>query len=170
MSTRTSRREFQEELARRLQAAAQGTSIHSALGIASGQAFWLFDLAHAGAIVALPPLLSVPLTRHWFAGIANVRGVLYGVVDFSAFLGGEQTSRSGEARLLLIGPSQGSALLVDRALGLRSLAAMTEQSAQGRPARNWVGSDFRDERGQIWHTVNSRLLLADPDFLSIGLQ
>ena len=37
----------------------------------------------------MPATVPVPLTHSWFRGVANVRGNLYSVVDFSAFQGGE---------------------------------------------------------------------------------
>ena len=56
----------------------------------------------------------------WFQGVANVRGNLYSVVDFAAFVGvGTATER---ARLVLFGERlrSAAALLVDRSLGLRN--------------------------------------------------
>ena len=170
MPARSNRREFQENLAQRLQEAARGERLRSALGVMSGQERWLFDLAEAGAIVPLTPLIGVPLTMHWFVGIAKVRGTLYSVVDFSAFCGSGQSNRGSDARLLLIGGTQGSALLVDRTLGLRRLDGMRLENAQQPPRHPWMGEDFRDEQGQLWHSVRIKQLLAHPDFLSVGLQ
>ena len=144
--------------------------MHRALGIMSGEELWLFDLANAGAVVPLTPLLGVPLTRQWFAGVANVRGALYSVVDFADFCGNGPTRRDSNARLLLIGAAQGSALLVGRTLGLRNLEAMTEQASGHRSRLVWMGPDYRDEQGQIWHSVQTEALLTCPEFLSIGSQ
>jgi twitching motility protein PilI len=47
----------------------------------------------------------VPLTRPWFAGIANIRGNLHAVGDFSVFCGGPPIVQNANARLLLIGSS-----------------------------------------------------------------
>ena len=38
-------------------------------------------------MIPVPPITPVPLTRPWFRGVANVRGNLYSVVDFAAFVG-----------------------------------------------------------------------------------
>lgn len=171
MSAHISRREFQRDLAQRLQSAARGETARSMLGFLSNQQFWLCELADAGAIVPLPPLLDVPLTRPWFAGIANLRGTLYSVVDFSAYCGGEPTDRNSDARLLLIGAPLGSnsALLVGRTLGLRSLANLEEDGGAAPPAQAWVGKSYRDEKGNAWCSLKIRQLLAHPDFLDIGL-
>ena len=60
----------------------------SKLGILAGERRWLVDLTDTGEVIPVPTIASVPLTRAWYAGVANVRGNLYSVVDFSAFLGG----------------------------------------------------------------------------------
>lgn len=70
----------------------------------------------------MPQLTPVPLTKKWFSGIANIRGNLYSVADFSALRGGEATPMNASSRLLLIGTKHGSnaALLVTRMLGLKT--------------------------------------------------
>ena len=136
MAKRISLREFQESLVERLNSAQRGATRRALLGVASGDDLWLLDLSDSGEVVPLPELTTVPLTKPWFAGIANIRGSLYSVVDFSAFRGGEPTRRNANARLLLVGARHGinSALLVDRTLGLKSLDDLEplEAAADGR--------------------------------------
>ena len=85
MANRISLREFQRDLASRLQTAARSAAAASLLGIQSGADFWLLTLLDAGEIIPLPTLTPVPLTKSWFCGVANIRGNLYSVIDFSAF-------------------------------------------------------------------------------------
>ena len=136
----------------------------------NGRDHWLFDLADAGEILPLPPLAEVPLTKPWFAGIANIRGTLHSVVDFSAFQGGEPTARNSDSRLLLIGTRHGinSALLVSRALGLKSPDALEEQAEPNDPARPWIGVRYIDNKGQAWRMMRVKELLTYPDFLDIA--
>jgi twitching motility protein PilI len=127
MAKRISLREFQQSLSERLVSARRGEGGHTLLGVESGAddlpggSHWLIDLADSGEVVPLPQLTPAPLTKPWFAGIANIRGVLYSVVDFAAWRGGAPTPINAQSRLLLIGARHGinSALLVRRALGLR---------------------------------------------------
>ena len=86
MTKRSSLREFQQNLARRL-AEASTADRRGLLGFQAGSESWLIDLAEAGEIMPPPPLSIVPLTRPWFRGLANVRGALYGVVDLAQFHG-----------------------------------------------------------------------------------
>ena len=121
-------------------------------------------------IVPLTPLTAVPLTQPWFAGIANIRGNLYSVVDFSAFQGKEATPQNSGSRLLLIGTRHGSnaALLVTRMLGLRNIDDLVPAAAQadGEP---WAGEAYTDNEGHRWRRLDVRRLLSDERFLEIGV-
>lgn len=169
MAKRISLREFQESLAERLASAQRGAARRALLGVASGDDHWLLDLSDSGEVVPLPPLTAVPLTRPWFAGIANVRGTLYSVVDFSAFRGGEPTRRNANARLLLVGARHGlnSALLVDRTLGLKGIDDLEPVAAEG-DAAPWAGERRQDAQGRTWTVLNLKELFADPAFLDVG--
>lgn len=169
MAKKISLREFQEHLAARLSSAAKGQATSALLGVQAGSDFWLLNLSDSGEIVPLPPLAPVPLTRPWFAGIANIRGNLYSVADFSAFRGGEPTPTNAASRLLLIGTRHGSnaALLVTRMLGLKNPELFSAQPAAAG-ALPWEAERLVDGDGREWKKLNVRELLADPDFMEIG--
>jgi twitching motility protein PilI len=169
MAKRISLREFQESLAQRLTSAHRGDARRALLGVASGNDYWLLDLSDSGEVVPMPTLTSVPLTKPWFAGIANVRGTLYSVVDFSAFRGHEPTRRNANARLLLVGARDGTngALLVDRTLGLKSIDDLDPVPAASENS-TWAGEVRQDAQGRKWTLLKLRELLADPAFLDVG--
>ena len=189
MAKRISLREFQQSLSERLVSARRGEGGHTLLGIESGAedlpggSHWLIDLADSGEVAPLPQLTPAPLTKPGFAGIANIRGVLYSVVDFSAWRGGTPTPRNAQSRLLLVGARHGinSALLVRRALGLRPQLQMhaareagigAPQSAQGTSFAEtmpWLGGRFTDAQGVTWTQLRIPALLADPNYLDIAL-
>jgi hypothetical protein len=114
----------------------------------------------------------VPLTKPWFAGIANIRGNLYSVVDLSAFIGKEATPQNTSSRLLLIGTRHGSnaALLVTRMIGLRNVEALNSRSgcARRRPGhpkpirttKDVAGANSRCEN--CWLTRRSWTLAFEP--------
>ena len=169
MAKRVSMREFQAGLAERLTSARRGEAVQALLGTVAGKERYLLELSDSGEVVPLPPLTAVPLTKPWFAGVANVRGVLYSVVDFSAFRGGEATPKNSAARLLLVGARYGvnSALLVNRTLGLKSLAGLQEETVTGDvPA--WVGARYVDGTGQAWTRLRLKPLLDDQEFLNVA--
>lgn len=170
MSKRTSLRDFQAYLAGRLSDAAQGRGAASWLGVEAGGESWLVDLSDGGEIVQSPEFASVPLTKPWFAGIANIRGNLYSVTDFSVFRGGTPTPRNTSARLLLIGTRYGinAALLLSRMVGLRNPGDFTPE-AEDTAMPAWGRQRFSDSQGKVWHKLSVRELLADQDFMNIGV-
>jgi len=166
---RSSLREFQERLARRL-AEAGTTGRRGLLGFACGSEHWLIDLAEAGEILPPPGLSAVPLTHPWYRGLANVRGTLFGVVDFALFNGQPATPAGGSARLLLIGARHGvnAALLVGASTGLRAHEDFeAETEADARP---WVSRRLRDLQGRVWLELDPVRLLSQPAFLDAGLE
>ncbi len=173
MAKRISLREFQQNLTAKLSSSREGAATHSLLGIQSGtgdDSLWLIDLADSGEVMPLETSLApVPLTRTWFAGLTNVRGVLYSVVDFAAFRGLEPTPRTNDALLLMIGARHGinSALLVHRALGLRALDNLTElEHVADAPA--WCRQRYRDAEGRQWTRLSVPELLAEPAFGNVA--
>lgn len=169
MAKKTSLREFQEYLAGRLTGAAKGQGASSLLGVRSGSEDWLLDLSDSGEIIQLPKLVPVPLTRPSFAGIANIRGNLYAVTDFSIFRNGEPTPQNANTRLLLVGTKHGSnaALLVSRMLGLKNANDFVAEEADSS-APSWAARRCRDGSGHVWRKLSVRELLADDNFMNVG--
>lgn len=164
---RSSLREFQERLARRLAEAGTGER-RGLLGFMCGAEHWLIELAEAGEILPPPPLSTVPLTQPWYRGLANVRGTLFSVVDFACFNGQPPVPPGGGARLLLIGARHGvnTALLVNASTGLRAHEDFTACATDD--PRPWVARSLRDLQGRTWQQIDPARLLAHPAFLDPG--
>jgi twitching motility protein PilI len=171
MAKRINLREFQEGVVARLQNAAgmDAAKISSKLGVRVGRQDWLVDLVDASEVLPVPSMAPVPLTRPWFIGVANVRGVLYSVADLSLFLGGEPTQVNVDSRLLLVNPRYGvnAALVVNRMLGLRNPEQLQRTSDGG--SEPWIGGEFTDGDGRIWKELSMAGLVQDQDFLNIAL-
>src|SRR5215510_1790721 len=147
MARRTSLREFQQDLVRRLNEAAAAEAPSARLGVQVGGELWLVRLEEAGEVIPVPPIAPVPLTRPWFRGLANIRGNLYSVVDLSGFQGGDPTPQTPDSRLLLVAEryNTSAALLVSRMLGLRHL-----HHFQPRPTGSqhpWESKHYADRDG-----------------------
>jgi twitching motility protein PilI len=167
MAKRISLREFQENLVRRL-SAASSTDRRTLLGVQAGDGQWLLPLAEAGEILPVPPLAEVPLTQPYFRGLANVRGTLFGVIDFSAFNGGPPIAPGGQARLVLIGARHGihSALLVSHTRGLKSPDDF--ETTPAPTAEPWESQRLLDSQSRTWSQLDVTALLAHPRFLEAG--
>jgi twitching motility protein PilI len=170
MRQRTSLRQFQQYLTDRLSNLVQGESSSSLLGVEASKTRWLFNLSDSGEIVLLPPLTSVPLTNSSFVGLANIRGSLYAVTDFSAFLGETAIPLNmPSARLLLVGVKQGNnaSLLVSRILGLKNPNDF-KAGAHPKDAPSWHTATLIDSDGQEWRRLDLKILLSDPKFMNIA--
>ena len=170
MSQRPSLREFQQQLHNRLQGETVNDAAQSArLGVLAGNQHWLIRLDEAQEVLAVGAITPVPLTLPWFRGLANVRGNLFSVVDFSLFAAGQSATISADARLLLVAERfrVGAALLVEKMLGLRTL-----QNLQPDPAPagfHWVCARWRDAEGCAWREISVGELVASNAFLQAGL-
>lgn len=144
--------------------------ISSRLGIDAEGNRWLVDLASASEVAVMPAYVPVPLTHPWFLGVSNVRGNLYGIVDFARFLGGPPTQPSADNRVLLAHPRYrvNAGLLVSRVLGLRNIAEL-ERQPPGEGAAPWMSARLSEPAGEVWKELDLPVLLNQPDFLGIAL-
>jgi twitching motility protein PilI len=168
VASRTSLRDYQRELAARLQNA-DSARVASKLGVQVCGQRWLVDLRDAGEVIPVPAVTPVPLARSWFKGVANIRGNLVSVIDFAAFLGIGTAAPGEQARLLLLSERfrLGSALLVDRSLGLRADAQLSERPLEQAGAP-WLKAEYADDLGEAWRELDLAQLAQDPEFLSVG--
>lgn len=168
MARQISLREFQQALAQRLREAQTEAEPTSRLGVQAGSGNWLLKLDDAGEMLPLPDISAVPLTRPWYLGLANIRGVLASVVDFAAFAGGEPTARTPECRLLLIAERfhSFSGLVISRMMGLKNVQSM--QPFEEKRSRPWIAGVFRDDEGRVWQELDIGALVAHEDFLHVG--
>ena len=169
MARRTGLREFQLSVAERLRTAATRAALSSKLGFQVGGDNWFVALHQVSEVIPVPPMIHVPLTHAWFRGVANVRGNLYGLVDFSAFQGGDATAAGVERRVILISDRivTGSGLLVSRMLGLRNPEQFNAApTPPGAPP--WVAGAFTDAGGTRWLELDLAALVREQRFLEVG--
>jgi twitching motility protein PilI len=163
-------RAFQQELSERLKhkTAAQVDSLR--LALECGDVSWLVRLGDTGEVLPMPEPVPVPLTKPWFLGVANVRGGLYGMIDFGAFLTGKQTARGIGARLVLLGTrfsDMRAGLMVNKVLGLRNLTDFAPAEISG--SRAWAERTWLDKNGTEWRELDVARLAQDAEFLQIGV-
>lgn len=169
MAQRTNLREFQQDLTRRLTQADGAQAISARLGFRAGGRHWLVDLDSIEEVLPVPPLDAVPLTRPWYAGVANLRGTLYSVIDLAAFAGLPAVEITRMSRILLLKKSllAGSALLVDAIAGLRNPDGLP---SKGDASHGWIATVLRDAEQIEWHTLDTRALARERAFLDIAQQ
>ena len=169
--SKTHLRELQERLNDRL----RETATHSQdarLGLMIGAERYLVDLSEAGEIVpATTQITPVPLTREWFRGLVNLRGMLFAVSDFGCFATGEMTPISKESRLLALASrlNFNAAILVTRMMGLQNVSSMKEVAPPPptEHPRPWMGRHLLDAEGRNWIELSLVRLILDERFILV---
>ena len=169
MAHKEALRELQTRLAERLQAARTQERPSAWLAVECAGRGLLLPLEQAGEIFQRVPLVAVPHARPWFAGVANLRGGLFGVVDLARFLGLE-TRAGDEARLVALNPALqlNCALLVERLAGLRSAPQLARHAEQPASKPAFVGTRYADDAGRAWQELNLAALAVDDGFMTIA--
>ncbi len=175
MANRQALRDLQSRLADRLQAARSEGVVASWLAVQCGSVDYLLPLEQSGEIFPLTTLQTVPYTRDWFIGVANLRGGLFGIVDMHSFVSKGKASVRTEAlrsqcRLVALNPALeiNCAVLVDQLLGLRSAQAFAEVTAPDAEAPDFFGNVYADATGRRWQEINLQKLARQGEFLSIA--
>jgi len=170
MQSKQSLRDFQSQLAEKLELAQGTNEVSSKLGFVAGGKNWLVNLDQVNEVVTVPNLTEAPWAQPWFVGIASVRGALYGCTDLAAFLGLAEPMPAGESRLLLVHPRFGvnAALRIERALGLRALSDLSPLPMPENAAA-WEISHWRGADDQSWVEISMQALVTMPGFLEAGL-
>jgi twitching motility protein PilI len=101
--------------------------------------------------------------------VANVRGNLYSIVDFSSFQGGDPIGSGMERRVILVNDRlvAGAGLLVSRMLGLRN-PEQFNVAVKPADAPPWVAAAFIDAGGSRWLELDLPALAHEQRFLEVG--
>lgn len=170
MARKTNLREFQQRVNQRLAEAQQRKAVASKLGFLVAGQNWFVNLDEVSEVIPVPTMVPVPLTASWYAGIANVRGNLFSVVDFAAFQGREASGGSGlERRVILVSDKlvTGSGIIVSRMLGLRNPEQFERLGTDGESVP-WLAGVYRDSTGVQWRELDVSALVNSAAYLDVA--
>jgi twitching motility protein PilI len=167
-------RDLQTRLAGRLQQARTEGVSAGWLAVESAGRSLLLPLAQSGEIFPLAAVQTVPYTQSWFLGVANLRGGLFGVVDFASYVTGQLPIRRSEsarqqARLVALNPALeiNCAILIDRLSGLRNAQDFVSREDMAGDAPVFFAGTYTDLNGKQWHEINLQVMSSQADFLTI---
>lgn len=176
MANKEALRELQGRLAERLHEVKTQERLQSWLAVEAGGCGFLFPLSEAGEIFQCGALVRVPHAAPWFLGVANLRGVLAGVIDLGRYLGlrspGEDAALaevSESDRVIAFNPTLdvNAALRVDQLAGLRNASQLMALPDDGVARPGFVGARYRDAAGRTWVELRLATLARDERFLRI---
>jgi len=175
MANRQALRDLQTRLADKLQIARTQGVAASWLAVEAGGEKYLFPLSQSGEIFPWVTTQAVPYTQHWFSGVANLRGGLFGVVDLASFVSGNPPPPKSElvrsnSRLIALNAALevNCALLIDKLSGLRNQEAFVDFSPSRFDAPEFFGNNYVDVHGVSWQEINLQRLAQQAHFLAIG--
>ncbi len=169
MARRVKLTDFQRALSARLaEAASRQVASSNRLGVTTGQRQWLLRLDQAGEVLFTPEIHEVPLTASWFRGVANVRGHLVSVMDWSEFAGGSQATLNYRSRVVLLSErlNAPAGLLVGAVSGLRNVDTL-ERVPPAAQVAPWTVATWRDAEGSLWEEVDLAQVVASALFLHV---
>ena len=169
MAKTSNLREFQEAILLKLKvAASQGDVVStSRLGVIVGTKKILVNLNDVTEVIPVPPIQAVPLTQSWFLGVANIRGNLYNITDFSQFIQLPATQKSANNRILLLSSdiATQSALLISSLVGLRNIDTMTIKPVSDATEVAFSKLAYIDAEGSEWFELDINALVRDTEFI-----
>lgn len=175
MTKRAVIKEMQNRLAQRIQSARNDPVAPAWLAVLAGEKHYLLPLNQSGEIFPLANIARVPYAAGWFAGVVNLRGGLYGVVDLANLLDGALAPVRSEqswatVRLITFNPELeiNCALMVDGLAGLRRADVFSGVEAATPGSAPYLGSRYLDGEGRQWQELDMRLLSHASGFLNIG--
>lgn len=132
-------------LEQQLRAATGETAAASAtwagLGVRIRERLFAIPRGDVHEVLTAPHMTRVPNAAQWLAGVANVRGALYPIIDLGRVLGAGPIEVSPNTRLLLLNSeTEPAAFLVDEVFGYRSF----EPSDQRMSALDGEPESVRD--------------------------
>ncbi len=169
MARKSSLREFQRNLAERLRDPSRLRAFASKLGFQVGDESWFVSLSDVSEVIPAPLFVAVPQTKPWFYGVANIRGKLFSIADFSAFQGQAPIAVGSERRVVLINERllEASGFVVSRMLGLRNPDLFTRETVTDA-SRPWIGAQYRDANNKIWLELDVQALVGNTAFLDVA--
>ncbi|MBV5298161.1 MAG: chemotaxis protein CheW [Rhodoferax sp.] len=175
MAKREALKDLQNRLAERFESARNSPISVAWLAILVDSRHYLLPLKQSGEIFPLATITHVPYAAAWFAGVVNLRGGLYGVVDLAGFMAGHlvhvRSEQSwSETSLITFNPELdiNCALLVDGLAGLRRADAFSGMQPAPPGVPSYLGPCYLDAQGLQWQELDMHLLSQSPDFLNIG--
>lgn len=192
MASHLNLRQYQDNILSRLDAAlSSDTSRHKAfLGVAVGALNILIDMRQVTEVLPVPDIYHTPNTRHWFLGTANIRGNLYAVSHFGAFLqeqdgdvGISHEANKNQLRIVLLQAELAphTAILIDRLIGLRGLenlkkvSSSTLNNTKKKKTKEepvnifFMDEKYEDDDGNLWQLLDCQALVNLKAFMQAGL-
>jgi twitching motility protein PilI len=142
----------------------------SGVGFRLGDMHLVAPLDHVSEVLHVTDFTSVPGTRSWLKGVANVRGNLVTIMDLAEFFGRKPVMTDHRTRVLVMNvEGLNTALLVDEVFGLRHFEEGDRQkisSVDDALSACLSGAFLKD--GVLWGVFDFHALADNAAFRAVG--
>lgn len=128
----------------------------------------LLDEHDVSELLTLPEITVVPGTKHWVAGVANIRGELLPIVDFGQFVFGETVKPGKQVRVLVITHEEvRSGLIVDEVYGMRRFPVdmLQPPHSDGLTGVMEIMVTGCYEEENLYHVMDVKKLIDESEFM-----
>ena len=119
-------------------------------------------------LLTLPPITTIPGTKQWVAGIANVRGQLLPIVNFGQFAFGKPVIPAKQSRVLVVVHDDiRSGLIVDQVYGMRRFPVdeLMPSKSDGLPEVMKTLLSGCHEEEETFHIIDVNKLVNESEFM-----
>src|SRR5688572_29486220 len=138
------------------------------VGFRIGERYLMSGIHEINEILKMPAMTTVPGTKPWLLGVANIRGNLVAVVDLRNYLEGDRSPIGVRSRLLLARQPGGPVgLLVDEVLGQRNITDENVPLETGEEDERYARFIPRryELNGLVWNVFSMSALVKTPGFV-----
>lgn len=127
-------------------------------------------------ILYIPPVTTIPGTKSWVRGMANIRGNLMPILDLQDYLGNRAVRASRRSRIMVVNKDDlWAGLMVDEVYGLRHFyeeekitnIPEPESNADRRVIEHLI-SGFLHQNSP-WYIFSMKKLVDSSDFLQVAV-
>lgn len=122
-------------------------------------------------ILYFPKTTTIPGTKSWVKGMANIRGTLMPVIDLQDYLGTQPVAVDRNSRILIVHNEElWAGLLVDEVIGLKHFFDDEESSEQPKfkgEMTNYLSSGYK-QNDAPWFVFDMKKLTEQQEFLQVS--
>lgn len=143
----------------------------SGVGFRVGEIYLVSAMDEVSEILTYPSMTKIPSAYNWVRGLANIRGILLPIMDFTGVIDGTTSSISRTSRVLMVRhEDMQTGLVVDEVFGMRhffdedktsQLPDMSEQ------LRTYMKGAYR-KGDQTWGVFSMLNLVRSDEFRNVA--
>lgn len=144
----------------------------SGIGFEIGDFQLVSSVGDVNEILHFPRVTTIPGTKPWVKGMANVRGNLIPIIDLKGYLGQNLTQLNSGSRVLVINNGDlWAGLLVDKVLGLKHFFddEVRPETPELHENLNPYLTGGYEQNDVNWYVFSMETLAGTPDFLHVSM-